>query len=317
MLRAVRSPLKQQLSSDRATQAAFIATIFIGGANAIAVRLTLRELSPFWGASMRFLLATAVLGTLVLLFRRRRPAREHWPGIVLFGLFNFGLTYVFLYSGFRDVPAGTGGVITALVPLLTLLLAVGQRIERFRPAGLVGALIAVSGIALIFSDEVSLNVPIVALFALVFASASIAETSVLVKRFPPGDPITATALAMPIGASLLVVMSLLTGEHWILPSRPESWISIGYLVVFATITNFSLTLFVLSRWAASVTSYAYLMSPLVTVVLGALLLGEHVEPIFVLGGALVLLGVYVGAFLRRTPPQRATPVPLEDAATAE
>jgi drug/metabolite transporter (DMT)-like permease len=143
-------------------------------------------------------------------------------------------------------------------------------------------------------------VPVHALVAQVLASVSLAETSVLVKRFPPGDPIVATSLAMPIGASLLVVISALSGEPWRLPALPESWIALGYLVVFATIVNFSLTLFVLSRWSASVASYAFLLSPLVTVILGGLLLGETVQPAFVLGGALVLAGVYVGAFLGRT-----------------
>jgi drug/metabolite transporter (DMT)-like permease len=290
------------------TQAAFAATILIGGANAIAVRVTLRELTPFWGAALRFILATVALGIVVVVAHRRRPERRHIPGIVLFGLFNFGLTYVFLYFGLRDAPAGTTAVLTALVPLLTLLLAVAQRIERFRPAGLAGALIAASGIAVIFSNQVSLNVPIAALLSLVVASVSIAETAVLVKRFPPGDPIIATALAMPIGATLLVVMSLITGERWILPARSESWLALGYLVVFATIVNFSLTLFVLARWPASRASYGFLLSPLVTIVLGAALLGETVQPAFLLGGGLVLAGVYVGAIRQgRARPEGAPP----------
>jgi drug/metabolite transporter (DMT)-like permease len=90
------------------------------------------------------------------------------------------------------------------------------------------------------------------------------------------------------------VLSLATGEHWFLPVRPETWLANAYLVVFGTIIGFSLTLYVLARWTASANSYAFLLSPLVTVVLGGVILGEVVEPAFALGGALVLLGVYVG-----------------------
>ena len=61
-----------------------------------------------------------------------------------------------------------------------------------------------------------------------------------------------------------------------------------------------MVLFVLHRWSASATSYTFLILPLVTIVLGAVLLGERVTPAFLLGGAVVLVGVYVGAFL----PQR-------------
>jgi len=296
---------------DRLTLAAFAATVLIGGANAIAVRFTLRELTPFWGASLRFGLATIVVVAAVIALRRTWPSRRHVPGILLFGFVNFGITYVFLYTGLRDAPAGTTGVVTALTPLLTLVLAVAQRVERFRPTALVGTLIAGSGIALVFANQASLDVPIPALLALVGAAACLAETGVLVKRFPPGDPLVAVAFGLPIGATFLAGLSVVAGEPWVLPSRPESWAALAYLVVFASIVGFVLTLFVLSRWTASANSYAFLMSPLVSVALGALLLGETVQPAFVLGGALVLAGVYVGAVLRtRTGPAPAASEPV-------
>jgi drug/metabolite transporter (DMT)-like permease len=287
---------------DRRTLAAFAVTVAVGGVNSIAVRINLRELTPFWGAAFRFVIASVVLAGIVLVFRRRRPARADLLGIGLFGLFNFGLTYVFLYTGLREAPAGTTSVITALVPLLTLIFAVLQGVERFRPAGLLGSLIAVAGIALIFANQMSLDVPIRALLALVGAAACIAETGVLVKRFPPGDPLIAVSLAVPIGAIFLAILSALVGEPWIIPSRPETWATIAYLVVFGSIVIFSLTLFVLQHWTASATSYAFLLSPLVSIILGALILGEKVQPAFVAGGALVLAGVYVGAVFR--PPRR-------------
>jgi hypothetical protein len=41
--------------------------------------------------------------------------------------------------------------------------------------------------------------------------------------------------------------------------------------------------------------------PLVTVSLAAVLTGERITPPFVLGGAVILGGVYVGAFLKIRP----------------
>ena len=125
------------------------------------------------------------------------------------------------------------------------------------------------------------------------------ETSVLVKRFPPGDPLVANTFAMPIGAGVLLAVSLVVGETRAIPTHAETWLALAYLVIVATSIGFSLTLFVLSRWSASVAAYGFLLSPLVTIALGAILLDEHVTPAFLLGGALVLMGVYVGAFLRR------------------
>lgn len=298
---------------DRLVLGAFLATVVIGGANSIAVRISLRELPPIWGAAFRFALATMVVAVLAVALRKRWPSRDQALPILGYGLLNFGLTYVFLYGGLRDAPAGTAAVVTAVAPLLTLIFAVVERVERFRPAALVGSLIAFAGIGVIFANQISLNVPLVALLALVGAAACLAQTSVMVKRFPPGDPLVAVAFGIPIGGICLAVLSIVVGERWFLPVHLETWLANAYLVVFGTIISFSATLYILSHWTASANSYAFLLSPLVTVVLGGLILGEAVEPAFALGGALVLLGVYVGVVVGR---RRDAPIAVEDSAPA-
>jgi drug/metabolite transporter (DMT)-like permease len=283
---------------DRPTVAAFAGMTLLAGANAVGVRVTLAELPPFWGGGLRFLMAGLVLTVLVGLLRRRLPQGDRLIGTVLFGLLAFALPYVLLYWALQDAPAGTTQVILAVVPLLTLLLAVGHGVERFRRMGLVGALIAAAGIAVIFGDQASLAVPPLALLAILAAAACFAESGVMVKRHPPGDPIAANALGMLIGAGLLLGLSVATGEPLAVPSRTETWLALAYLVVFGSVVVFVLVLYVLERWSASATSYTFLLTPLVTIVLGAMVLGEQVRPTFVIGGVLVLAGVYVGAFHR-------------------
>jgi drug/metabolite transporter (DMT)-like permease len=69
--------------------------------------------------------------------------------------------------------------------------------------------------------------------------------------------------------------------------------------VFGSIGVFVLYLILLGRWTATGASYVLLVAPLVTVVLGAVILDEPAGPVFLIGGAAVLAGVYVGAFMRR------------------
>jgi drug/metabolite transporter (DMT)-like permease len=65
---------------------------------------------------------------------------------------------------------------------------------------------------------------------------------------------------------------------------------------------FVLVLYVLARWTASATSYAFLLFPLVAIVAGGVLLHEPVQPSFLAGGAIVLAGVYIGAVYRPRDP---------------
>ena len=58
---------------------------------------------------------------------------------------------------------------------------------------------------------------------------------------------------------------------------------------------FLLLLYVLRHWSATASSYQFVLAPIVSISLAAVLLGERVGPPVIVGAALVLLGVYVGA----------------------
>ena len=84
-------------------------------------------------------------------------------------------------------------------------------------------------------------------------------------------------------------------------------------------TNFTVTVprvpsTAAQRWTASATSYAFLLFPLVAIALGAVLFEEPVQPSFLLGGAVVVAGVYVGAIYRPwAAAERAAETPAEPA----
>ena len=54
-------------------------------------------------------------------------------------------------------------------------------------------------------------------------------------------------------------------------------------------------MFVLRRWTASAVSFEFLLIPLATIPFSALLTGEVITPLMLVGGAIILAGVYLGA----------------------
>ena len=286
---------------DPTTLLAFGGVVLLGGANAIAVKLTVQELAPFWGAAMRFAAAGVLMLILVAITRRPLPRGRSLRGAGLYGVVGFTASYGFAYIGLQDVPAGTAMVLIALTPLFTFGLAIAHGQERFHVQGLFGALIAVVGVGIVFVDQLSADVPLVSLLLVLLAAVAIAESSVIVKSIPRSDPFATNAVAMLTGAALLFVPSLVVGEPWVLPTQTATWVAIGYLVLFGSVAMFALFVFTLQRWTASAVSYVTLLMPLVTVALAAVLTGENITPSFVLGGAVILGGVYVGAFLKGRP----------------
>jgi drug/metabolite transporter (DMT)-like permease len=120
------------------------------------------------------------------------------------------------------------------------------------------------------------------------------------------------AVGMGVGAVLLVALSFVFGETVELPERSETWLAIGYLVVVGSGVVFVLYVLVLRFWSASRTAYGFVITPIVTVLVSAWLLEEPVGWGLVVGGALVIAGVYVGALRAGVE----TPAPSEVPADA-
>lgn len=281
---------------DRSTVVAFGFLVLLGGSNAVAVRYSNQELPPFWGATMRFMAAALIFWIIVVVRRIEIPRGRGLKGALIFGVLSFGINYALLYFALVEIQAGFTMVVGAFVPLLTLLFALAHGQERFRWRGIVGALIAIGGIILALGGGLGTDVPLTSLLALAISVIVLAEAPVILKLFPPSHPMATNAVAITMGTILLLAVSLIAGEEWALPTNSETWISFIYLVVLGTVVLFYLYLLVLSRWTASSTNYAFLLFPIVTVTLAAWLLGEEVTITFIIGGAIVLFGVWVGAF---------------------
>jgi drug/metabolite transporter (DMT)-like permease len=118
------------------------------------IRVSNRELDPFWGAGMRFAIAAALFSAWMFAARIPFPRGQALIGAMLYGVVGIGVYFAFVYRGLVDVQVGYGQVLLSLAPLLTLFLALAQGLERYRWTGL--------------------------------AAVCAAEGSIILKRFPLG-----------------------------------------------------------------------------------------------------------------------------------
>lgn len=292
-------------STDRTTLLAFMAIVVLGGVNGTAIKVTNPELGPFWGAALRFGLASVIFFTLVFIRRVPLPRGRRLAASMFYGILAFGTTFALVNWGLVQTPAGVAQIVLALVPLMTLLLASAQGLERLRLQNIAGSIVAIAGVALVFVERLGASLALLPILAILLAALSLAESNVVVKRFPRTSPLANNAVAMGTGAAMLLGISLLAGERPVLPQSPQGWLGLSYLVVIGSVVVFTLYLYVIVRWTASATSYALLLMPLVAVAVAAVTLGEPITWAVVVGGALVLAGVYLGAFA----PSFARPLP--------
>jgi len=273
----------------------FLLAIMLGGGNAVAIRFALRELPPFWGAALRFGGATLILWLVALVRKTPLPPRRVLPRLLLYGVLSFGAAWAFIFWGLRTVEAGMAQVLMALSPLLTLVFVVLHKQESFHWRGFAGGLMAIAGIAWAFFEHPEGSAAVLPMLAIVAGAACLSESIVLLKQLPAMDPIMINASGMATGAAFLLLLSAMVGETWAVPSLASTWLAILYLILVGSVLFFGLLLFVVRRWTASATSYGLVVMPFETVALSAWLTGEKLNSALLLGGALVLAGVWVGA----------------------
>lgn len=282
------------------TLLAFGSAVLLGGGASVAIRFTLTELAPFWGAFLRFFGAAIIFWFLILLRKEALPRGRALMGAILFGVFGVGASFALINWGLVETPASISQTISALVPLLTLILASVHGLERISWRGLLGGILAIAGILVVFGSTTAIGVrlSIPHIIAILLGTVFIAEGGVVVKLFPRNPPVVTNAIAMSVGAVLLLAISVVNGEPHVLPSTPNVWLSLMYITIGVSVGAFLLYLYILGRWTASATSYAFVLFPFVTVVLATQLADERISLFFLVGGGLVLLGVWFGALMK-------------------
>lgn len=282
---------------DRSVFAPFAAFILLVGGAPVAVRIGYGELAPFWLGLARFGFGAAIFWALALFKGLPVPKGRALIGAVLYGALGVGISMVLMGWGLVKTPASLAAILMAMVPLMTVLLAALQGVEALTGRGLFGALIAVVGIAVTVGGASSANISLPHIAAIIVGTGFLAQSGVVIKRFPPNPPIMTNAVAMTVGAVILGIASMATGESWVIPVQLDTWAALGYLGIFVTVFAFIFYMQVLTKWSASGTSYGFVIIPLVTVIIAAVLTKEQITVNFIIGSALVLVGVLVGALL--------------------
>ncbi|HRQ38597.1 MAG TPA: EamA family transporter [Chloroflexota bacterium] len=290
------------------TYIAFAATIIIGGANFIAVSFSNQELPPFFGAALRFGLATLLFFLLTRLMGVPLARGRSAVGAAVYGLLSFGVAYALIYYALVGLTAGTTAVIMATVPLFTLMIAVLFRQERLSTHGVIGSILVIAGIAILSLGTLGGDLNYVYLIAAILGAVAAAASSVVARGLRHVHPVNMNGIGMAAGTLLLVFCSLLAGEPWALPRQTQTWLAVSWLVLLGSVGLFQLFLYLIKRLTASATVYALAGMPLIAVVLGAVMLNQPITVEVVVGGGLVITAVYIGALSgMKGGPQPKTP----------
>jgi drug/metabolite transporter (DMT)-like permease len=268
---------------------ALAAVYLIWGSTYLAIRVAVRDFPPFMMTGIRFSIAGGVL----YIFLRSRgaaaPNRTQWLAATLAGTLMLVLGNGGLTIAEQWVASGLSAVVIASVAIWAAFFA---GFWGRWPGGLewVGIVLGTAGVV-ILNLEADLRASPVGAFVLLFAAASFALGSVWSRRLPLPAGLMGSAAEMLTAGGMLLLISLARGEHMTRFPSMASLASIAYLIVFGAIIAYSSYVYLLQSVRPTLaTSYAF-VNPIVAVVLGSAMLGEHITRTEALAMAIILVGV--------------------------
>jgi drug/metabolite transporter (DMT)-like permease len=291
---------------------AYAIVCVVWGSTYLFIKLGVEVMPPYLLGGVRFSIAGPVLVAACLVTGRVLPrdlaafARVSVVGVLLLVVGNGFLNFSEIH-----LSSGLAALLVTTFPIWnTLLGMIGAKGERLAPAGWVGTLVALAGVAILVKPfESGVESSWIGVAAVLIASLSWAAGTVYARRRLRGvDPIAASAVETLIAGPLMLAIHLVVERGQPVEWGGQAWGAVGYLAVMGSLVGFTAFAYLAAHMSSSkVGTYAY-VNPVVAVLLGWAFLGEAVTTRLVVGGVTILGGlllVYVARVRESGGPPRA------------
>jgi drug/metabolite transporter (DMT)-like permease len=283
---------------------ALVAMLLIWSCNYIVGKITLRHLDPFTLVAFRFPVAAAV--ALSINFSRRNRSRPRlsdlWTFVYL-GFFGILINQGCFTIGLNFTTPEHSVIVVALGPLIVLLFAWLLKLENLTAGKAFGMLISIAGLVLLETGHATaghspnLTGDLITLCGVMGFSVY----TVLGKRVAPNyDPVTMTAFNIAVAAVLVSPLAVHQALHldWAKVGW-AGWTGMFYMAALSSTTAYMMFYWILRYMDASRVAALNYCQPVLVVLLSMPILGERPTRNFILGSALVLLGVYMAEHVAR------------------
>ncbi|MEQ4452382.1 O-acetylserine/cysteine exporter [Kosakonia sacchari] len=271
------------------------------GLNFVVIKVGLHNMPPLMLAGLRFVLVA--FPAILFVARPRVPLRL---------LLGYGLTisfgqFAFLFCAIKfGMPAGLASLVLQAQAFFTIILGAGVFGERLQIKQLVGITLAVLGVLVLI--ESSLNgqhVPLLGFLLTLAGAFSWACGNIFNKKImqhssrPAVMSLVVWSALIPI-VPFMVASLIFDGPALMLQSVVSidftTLLSLVYLAFVATILGYGIWGTLLGRYETWRVAPLSLLVPVVGMASAALLLGETLSALQLVGAVLVMAGLYINVF---------------------
>lgn len=266
----------------------------VWGGSFFFVGVAVRDLPPLTIAALRVgLAALALHGALRLLGLRLPRDAAVWRAFLGMGILNNAIPFGLMVWGQGHIASGLASILNAATPLFTVLVAHAlTKDERLTALRLAGVAVGLAGVAVMIGTDAlgQIGVHVAAQLAVIAGTVSYAFAGVYGRRFKAMGvaPLATATGQVTASTAILLPLALLFERPWT-GAAPGAATVAAVLGLALVSTAFAYILYfrILATAGATNVILVTFLIPVTSILLGALVLGERLEPKHFAGMALI------------------------------
>ncbi len=276
---------------------------FIWSSAFASARIIVADASPLFSLALRFLIS-GVLGIAIAraFGQSWNLTRSQWHATILFGICQNALYLGLNFYALQTIEASLAAIIASTMPLLVALAGWLLMGEKLRPLGVIGLLAGFAGVAVIMGSRVSAGIDLngvamcgLGALALTFATLAVRGAT------SGGNFMMVVGLQMLVGSAVLFATAPFFETIYFNPTLPVL-LAFTYTTLFPGLVATLIWFMLLNRIGAIRAATFHFLNPVFGVTVAAILLGERLGPMDVVGVLVTTLGI-LAVQLSRQPSQ--------------
>lgn len=283
--------------NPRVTLALIVLVALLIGANFTALKFALDHTTPLLLAGMRTVVGGTFLLCFVILVRGERIPTDRGTLAKIF-VVSLAITTIssgLLVFGVNRVSAGLASLLSSTMPLFTALLVLLLMGTRPTRLGAFGLGVGFFGTVVLASPSLDGEATAVGIIALALSALAWAFGTMFMqwRDFSSVSPVMIVAVQLPMSAAVLIPVALLTegvaDTDWSL----GLFVPLAYAAIPANAVTFALMATIVKRATATQAAATAYLIPISGVFFGWLIRDERLGAVELVGGVLVVAGVYL------------------------
>lgn len=277
-----------------------LAFAFMWSSAFATARIIVADAPPLHALCLRFAISGGIaVGIALALGQKWRLERSQAVAVVIFGLCQNGLYLGLNFVAMKQIEASLAAIIASSMPLIVALLGWLWRGDKVGRLGLAGLVAGMAGVALIMGTRVQGGADPMGIALCVIGALALAVATLTVKGAAGGgNLLMIVGQQMLVGSVILGVVAFSLEETVIRPSLPLL-LAFAYQILVPGLAATLLWFALVGRIGAVRASTFHFLNPFFGVAVAAVLLGEKIGPLDVLGVAIVMAGILAVQVSRR------------------